>query len=370
MSASSNLRRRLAELVASDTQNPTGNTRPLADALARELRALGARTVEVFEAAGHHATYARFGPDTPTLLVNAHIDTVPANAGYSAPPLSLVEREGRLYGLGSADTKGAIAAILEALAIRAAQDGSGSGPERSFALLFSGDEEKGNACISAFLASDRARGLQRVIACEPTSGKVGHRHRGIGSALAIAGSPGGHSSRADIVANPLVSLARAAVALDHWGRRLREVGPPGFRGLCVNVASLDGGVAFNVIPTTATLCVSLRPAPGWDVEELLADAEGEVRRAAAPQDVEWKVTHASPPLATRDLAGFEPWLGERVRAPVDLGFWTEAALFSRAGIDAVVFGPGDIAQAHAPDEFVELSQLEMARDAFLRIFAS
>jgi acetylornithine deacetylase len=361
----SDLRRRLAALVGFDTQNPTGNEKPLVDSLAGELRGFGARTVETFEAEGHHAVYARFGDDAPSLLVNAHIDTVPANSGYSSPPLDLVERQGRLHGLGAADTKGAVAAILDALAARSAE----GKPPRGVGILLSGDEEKGQSIARAFLASGRARGLTRAIVCEPTGGKLGHRHRGIGSAEAVATSAGGHSSRADAVANPVVTLARAAIALDHWGRRMRELGPPGFRGLCLNVAAIDGGVAFNVIPTRATLRMSLRPAPGADVRELLDDAADEARRAAAPQDLEWRVIHASPPFATKNLAAFEPLFGERVRAPVDLAFWTEAALYSAAGIDAVVFGPGHIEQAHAADEYVEVSELEMARSAFLKIFS-
>jgi acetylornithine deacetylase len=364
--ATSDLRRRLAELVAFDTQNPTGNERPAIELLGRELRAVGARAVETFEAEGHHAVYARFGDDAPSLLVNAHVDTVPANSGYTASPFELVERGGRLHGLGAADTKGAIAAILEALAVRAAQ---GRSP-RGVGVLFSGDEEGGgHACIHAFLARGLGRGLTRAIVCEPTGGRVGHRHRGIGCADVIATSEGGHSSRADLVANPIVTLSHAALALDDWARRWRELGPPGFRGICLNVAAIDGGVAFNVIPTTATLRLSVRPAPGSDLRELLAEAEGEARRAAAPQDIEWRLGHLNAPFATRDLGSFEPLFGERVREPIDLAFWTEAALFGAAGIDAVVFGPGHIAQAHGADEFVEMSELEMARDVFLRIFA-
>jgi acetylornithine deacetylase len=342
-----------------------GDERPLVTALARELTAVGARAVEVFEADRHHAVYACFGDEPPGLLVNAHIDTVPANAGYTAPPLSLVERDGRLFGLGTADTKGAIAAILGALATRAAENRL----PRRVGVLLSGDEEKGSACLRAFLKSERARGVRQAIICEPTGGQVGHRHRGVGAAEIQAAAPGGHSSLAGTLPNPVITLARTALALEQWGRGWQELGPPGFRGLCLNIAGIDGGVAFNVIPSRATLRVSLRPAPGADVHRILAEAEGEARRAAAPQDVEWRTTHANPAFATRDLGAFEPMLGSRVRAPVDLAFWTEAALFATAGIDAVVFGPGRIEQAHAPDEYVELTQLEMARDAFLRVFA-
>jgi acetylornithine deacetylase len=354
--------RRLAELVAFDTQNPGGDEGPMVEKLAADLRNLGADAVETFAVAEHHSVYARFGA-APKLLLNAHVDTVPANSGYTAPPHTLVERDGRLYGLGTADTKGAIAAIVDALAARVA---TGRRPD-GVAVLFSGDEERGTRCTRAFLASGRARGLERAVVCEPTGCRVGNRHRGIGAAVASASSPGGHSSRADDLPSPIVMLARAAVALDAMGRRHRGLGPPGFPGLCMNVAAIDGGVAFNVIPTRATLKISLRPAPGADVHAVLAEAEAEARKATAPDPIEWSLELANPAFQTRDLEGFVPLLGVRARSPVDLAFWTEAALFSEAGIDAVVFGPGDIAQAHGADEYVELEQLAAARDAFLQV---
>jgi acetylornithine deacetylase len=197
---------------------------------------------------------------------------------------------------------------------------------------------------------------------------VGARHRGIGAIEATATSPGGHSSRVDTIPSPIALLARAAVALDDMGRRYRDRGPAGFLGICLNVAAIDGGLAFNVIPTHATLRMSLRPAPGSDLGALLDEAELAARAAVAPTVIGWSVVNANPPFATRELAAFEPLLGARARAPVDLAFWTEAALFSKAGIDAVVFGPGRIEQAHAADEFVTLDELETACDTFFRVF--
>ena len=356
---------RLADLVAFDTQNPSGDERPMVALLGRQLADLGAATVDVREVDGHAFVYARFGTGDPRVLLNAHVDTVPANAGYTTSPHTLVERAGRLHGLGSADTKGAIAAIVQAIA-----DVNAAGkPPQGFGVLFSGDEERRNTCIRQFLA-DRTltSGLERAIVCEPTGCAVGSRHRGIAAAEAVATSPGGHSSRADELPSPIALLARAAVALDDMGRRHRHLGPPGFEGLCLNVASLDGGVAFNVIPTRAMLRMSLRPAPGSDLQALVAEAEEVSRAAVAPADIEWTVINANPPFATRDPASFARLLGPRVNQPVDLAFWTEAALLSAAGIDAVVFGPGHIAQAHAADEYVELAQLEAAHQAFVRLF--
>jgi len=151
------------------------------------------------------------------------------------------------------------------------------------------------------------------------------------------------------------------------GVEFKAKGPPGFRGINLNVAALDGGIAFNVVPTRAALTFSLRQAPGDRVEDLLAEAERRMRAATSPHAVAWSVTIASPSLQQRDLAGFEPLLGARVAEPIDLDFWTEASRLSERGIDAVVFGPGSIAQAHAADEYVEFAELEAARDAFSHV---
>jgi len=357
---------RLTELVAFDTQNPMGDERPAVTWLGEQLREMGAERVEVRQEDDHGFVYAVFGTERPRLLLNAHVDTVPANAGYSTPPHVLVERDGRLQGLGAADTKGAIAAILQAIV-----DVNASGrPPRGVGILFSGDEERRNTCIRSFL-SDPAlcSGLERAIVCEPTGCAVGWRHRGIGAAEAVATSVGGHSSRADQIPSPIALLARAAVALDDLGRLYRHRGPPGFQGLCLNVASLDGGLAFNVIPTRATLRMSLRPAPGSDLNALMAEAERAARAAVAPAQIEWAVLNSNPPFQTRDLPPLQALLGESAAA-IDLAFWTEAALLSAAGIDAVVFGPGHIEQAHAADEYVELTQLQAAYRAFVQVLGN
>jgi acetylornithine deacetylase len=354
------LQTRLSQLVSFDTQNPVGDEPALARYLAGELSRLGASTVEILEIGGHASVLAYLGPNPPRLLLNAHLDTVPANTGYTAPPHHLIAREGRLYGLGSADTKGAIASILHALeATPAAQR------RPDVAVLFSGDEEHGGTCMRRFLADTAdARGIERAIVCEPTSCRIGRRHRGIAAVEVRAVSEGGHSSRADRLPAPVALLARAAVALDDMGRHYRHTGPAGFEGLCLNIAAIDGGLAFNVIPTEAKLVFSMRPAPGADLGALLVEAEQAARRAAAPEPVTWNVVLANPPFQTENLHAFANLFGTYYQDAVDLGFWTEAALLAEAGIDAVVFGPGSIDQAHAPDEFVERGELKLASEIF------
>src|SRR5205823_11402692 len=143
------------------------------------------------------------------------------------------------------------------------------------------------------------------------------------------------------------------------------LGPIGFRGMCMNVAKLDGGIAFNVMPEEATVTISVRPPPGTDVEyvreQLHALALDVVPRA------QLVVPMSNPSFHTRAPSEFPEVLG--AAAPIDLAFWTEAALLAAAGIDSVVYGPGDIANAHAPDEFVPIADLERARDTFAAVLA-
>lgn len=349
----------LAELIGYRTDNPGGDEVALCERLARELEARGCDRVRVTEVprdAGRGGyVYAAFGE--PRLLVNAHVDTVPANTGWTRDPWTAEITAEHVVGLGACDTKGAIAAILTALE-HARPDGVG--------VLFSGDEERNTTCVRAFLASDDARGLERALVCEPTSRQIGVRHRGVGAFRATCRGKGGHSSGADHMPKPVVTMARLAVALDELGRGELDAGPADMKGLCVNVAGLDGGVAFNVVPDAAALTWSLRPPPGYDTAGFVARQ----RAAAAAIDpeitIETALDHA--PFATRDQPGFAELLGDYGAAYVPLQFWTEAAILAEAGIDAVVLGPGDIARAHAADELVPVADLAWATELFTHVF--
>ena len=358
----------LSELVAIPTHHPAaaggegGDERRLCDHLVPLLRARGADEVTVVDAPRHHGgpgayIYARWGQ--PTWLINAHVDTVPANSGWSRDPWTPVIEDGKLYGLGSADTKGAIAATLAAL-----DDVRPQGA----AVLFSGDEERGTASVVHFLGSERAAGIRRAIVCEPTARKAGIRHRGVLAYEASFAGKGGHSSNADFMPKPVVTMARLAVALDELGRQYLHDGPPGMQGLCMNVAALRGGVAFNVVPDSAQLIWSVRPPPGF-AREPWERAIAERVQAVDPAITVALRTHHEP-FACRDVAGFQAWLGDAIASWVGLDFWTEAALYEAAGIDAVVVGPGDIVQAHAADEHVTLADLAWATDLYRRLLTA
>lgn len=340
----------LSELIRFDTHNPGGDELALCLRLADRLKQLSPDALELVEvplAEGKGAyVFARWG--TPRVMINAHVDTVPPNAGWSRDPYTPLVADGRLWGLGACDTKGAIAAAVCALE---------AGTPRDVAVLFSGDEELNGTCMRVFLRSDAARSIRRVVVCEPTGCRVGIRHRGVISMQARVVGHGGHSSNADHMPAPIADLARCAVAIADWGVVHRDQGPAGFQGMCVNIAGIDGGVAFNVVPEAALLTVSLRPPPGFKNAPLIAELTALIHQHAPTAVVTTPVDNDPFQIDARAMCEAFGWQHSEA---IDLAFWTEAALLSAASIEAVVYGPGEIDHAHAPDESVELSQLAQA----------
>ncbi len=349
----------LAELIRFRTTNPEGDEIAICEHLETALKARGADAASVTEVPRPGSrggyVYARFGE--PELLINAHVDTVPVNAGWQQDPFEPRLENERIYGLGAADTKGAIAAVLAALErVR----------PKNVGILFSGDEERTGTCIPAFLRSPDAEGLRRAVVCEPTARRAGTRHRGVLAYRASLTGAGGHSSRADHMPKPIVTMAKLAVALGEVGEARVNEGPAGMTGLAMNVAEIGGGVAFNVVPERAELTFSIRPYPGFDKDAFDRDIGARARDIHPDIALENVLDHR--PLECRDEAPLRALLGDAVREYVGLDFWTEAAVLSAAGIEPVVVGPGDIAQAHSPEEFVAIADLAWATDLFTRVF--
>ena len=296
----------------------------------------------------------------PRRLFNVHLDTVPDSPGWSADPWRLRVDGDRAIGLGACDIKGAAAGLLAAAA---ATTGDA-------AFLFGSDEEANDArCIHGFLAA--GHGFDEAIVAEPTRCEAVLAHRGIASVLLRFRGEAGHASAAGALeASALHQAVRwgaNALALVE-GESHRRFG--GLTGLRFNIGRIEGGIKANVTAPSAELRFGFRPLPSHDIDDLHARF-----RACAGALDHYEETFRGPPLPAGNVADAEERrlaardLADELGLPIGnaVDFWTEASLFSRAGMTAFVYGPGDIAQAHAADEWVALEQLQRYAESVARI---
>lgn len=352
----------LEALVAFDTRNPPRaiGTGGIFDYLRAHLPGF---RIEITDF-GDGAVSLLAVRGNPSRLFNVHIDTVPSSPAWSADPHVLRVVGDRAIGLGACDIKGAAAGLLAAAA-----ETTGDA-----AFLFSSDEEANDArCIAGFLAGDH--GFREAIVAEPTGCEAVLAHRGISAVrMAFRGQAGHASSAHALDASALHQAMRWGVkALDHV-QGCSHVRFGGLTGLRFNIGKVEGGIKANVIAPTAEVRFGFRPLPSQDMDALHATFRGLADPVAL---AEYEETFRGPSLPAGDVAEAEARrlqardladeLGLAVGNAVD--FWTEASLFSRAGLTAIVYGPGHIAQAHTADEWVALDQLETYAQSVKRILA-
>jgi len=351
---------RLSQLVACDTQNPPRNIHQGSDifGICSDALSDGFEISVTDHGEGHVTWFAVRG--NPHVLFNVHLDTVPAGEGWSHDPHELVIKDGRAYGRGACDIKGA-AAVLLTIAKRTSDD---------MALLFTTDEEgAGGCCVQKFIDSGGAERFSQVIVAEPTGCRAVTGHRGFLSVKTRFHGLAGHSSEAralnENANHQMACWAASALAL--VGRKKTSPEDP---ATCMNLGLVDGGTKSNVIAAHAFVHWSARLQPGECNQTFLEEI-----KACAPEysNAEWEVPFAGEPLpaAGQSSKGAEEFCrqhGLSIAEPVN--FWTEAALFSAAGIPAIVLGPGHITEAHQTDEWVELDQLEQALEIYTRLVSA
>ena len=350
----------LEALVGFDTRNPPRaiGTDGIFDYLRAQLH--GFRVEVIDHGAGAVSMLAVRG--TPTRVFNVHLDTVPASPHWSADPHRLRVTADRAVGLGACDIKGAAAGLLAA----AAQTRGAA------AFLFSSDEEANDPrCIAAFLARDH--GFRAAVVAEPTRSEAVLAHRGIASVLMRFRGAAGHASGANALQASALhqSLRWGGRALDFVEAQAHQRFG-GLTGLRFNVGRIEGGIKANVIAPAAEVRFGFRPLPSQDIDALHA----QFRDFADVDALEhYEETFRGPSLPAGDVAQAESRrlaardLADALHLPIGnaVDFWTEVSLFSAAGMDAIVYGPGDIAQAHTADEWVALEQLQHYTDTLIRI---
>jgi acetylornithine deacetylase/succinyl-diaminopimelate desuccinylase family protein len=364
-------------LVAADSQNPPGRERAVVDVARRLLEGLGASSItEVEPEPGRPSLVAVVGTGDagrPALIVNGHLDTVPFDAAtWTHDPLACEHVDGRLYGRGTADMKGGIAAAIEAVRVaRAATDGDVP-CDVVFHLV--ADEETGGQKGTRVLLE---KGFITGDACidpEPTSMQISIAERGLlQAAIAITGVPA-HASEPHRGDSAIEHAARMVLALQgaDYGEEHPLLGRPSS-----NVGIIEGGSGINVVAPSCTLKIDRRVLPGATADATLATIREKVDAAdpSARYDLETLVfgeaselSRDDPFLATFQRA-YQAGLGHEAGI-IGLQATTDARFVrNQAGIPALVCGPGDLDQAHRVDEWVSVDALVDATVVYAELIA-
>lgn len=349
----------LRRLVAFDTTSRRSNL-DLVHWAADYLDSAGARVRLTSDASGEKANIlATIGPDEPGgIVLSGHSDVVPVDdQDWASDPFVLASRDGRLHGRGAADMKGFVAACLAA-----APGWQARKLPRPIHLALSYDEEVGCLGVPLLIADMLAHCPMPALAIigEPTQMRIGLSHRGFYGYRTVFHGRAAHSSDPRLGASAIEPAAALVAALSGLGARGECC------GITVNIGRIAGGSAINIVPERCEVVWEFRPPNEAVVGAVLAEVEDFVARLPSDLSVETTPLARVLPLhcaadspavaATRGFGGLWP--------PLAMPFGTEAGFFQQAGIPALVCGPGSIAQAHQPNEWIASAELEAA-DRFL-----
>jgi acetylornithine deacetylase len=362
----------LADLIAFPTVSADSNLELIAYCAAM-LDALGARTDMTLDPSGQKANlFASLGPDIDGGIVLAgHTDVVPVeDQDWSTEPFEAVERDGRIYGRGTCDMKGFIACAL-AMAPRLAE----MELTRPVHFAFTYDEETGclgaGVMLKALAEAGRRPGI--CIIGEPTSMQIVEGHKGCNEYTTRFSGLAGHGSQPDRGVSAVEYAVRYVGRLLELREALKGRTPAGSRfdppWTTLQVGRLAGGIAHNVIADNCEVGWELRPVVDADADFVKGEMETYVADTLLPA---MRAVHPEAAVETEiigEVCGFAPMPDSEAAALVAeltggndrevVSFGTEAGLYQRQGMSAVVCGPGSIAQAHKADEFVAVDQLEL-----------
>lgn len=367
----------LKRLIAFDTVSSESNL-ALIDYVRELLASKGIESLIVKDESGRKANlFASVGPrDVPGVLLSGHTDVVPAaGQAWTVPAFQATLRDGRIYGRGSCDMKGFIA-----LAVDAMLSAADAPLIRPLQLALSHDEEIGCVGVRRLLDVLHLAPVRPMLCIvgEPTEMQFVLGHKGKGSYRTLCRGQEAHSSLAPRSANAIHLACDFIAALREGQRRLQQGAHDAAYDVpysTVHVGQIAGGKALNIVPNLCTLDFEVRNLPADDLDQFIEQMReqaqaivAEAKRLSSVAAIEIETLNVYPGLdthpsveAVRLLQAFAaPGTGS-----AKVSFGTEGGLFSqRLDVPVVVCGPGSIKQAHKPDEFVELSQMD-AGERFL-----
>lgn len=363
----------IARLIAHDTTSRNSNLALIED-VRDHCRALGLPVTQTYNDERSKANLFVTIPDrtgrvTGGVVLSGHTDVVPVDGqDWSSDPFVAQIRDGRLYGRGACDMKGFLGVAL-ALAPRF-RDMSLRQPMH---LALSYDEELGCLGAPVMIADLTARGVRpdSCIVGEPTGMRPIAAHKGVHQYRCSVHGRSAHSSRTPDGVNAIEYAARIITRFRAMmdAERYTPHSDPAFDVPFTtgSVGKIQGGTAANIVAQDCEFVFDCRPMPGYDVGRLEQALETYIAEDVLP---EMQAEHPDAAVVLERLVSVPGLLGRdesallalamtlaRVDRPAKVAYSTEAGQFAEADIDTIVCGPGDIAQAHRPNEYVALDQI-------------
>ena len=365
----------LTRLIAFDTTSRNSNLELIAW-VEDFLRQRGIASRRVANADGTKANlYASIGPDVAGgVVLSGHTDVVPVDDQlWSSDPWVLSERGGKLYGRGAADMKAFIA-----LALAHVDEARAAALKRPIVLAFSYDEEIGCLGAPALIAelAAQANKPSAVIVGEPTSMKVVSAHKGVRSFIVEVTGREGHSSLPDQGVSAVMEAVKLMSLVADMSEEARALTHPHFKppGPTMTIGKVDGGTASNILARRCSFiwdCRCPEMAQGDAIERRFRAVAAEVDasiKARAPEGGVTITRRSNTPGLTIERDSEAEVLARALTGDNEtraVAYAAEAGLFQRAGMPAIICGPGSIEQAHQPDEWIERTQIEEGA-AFMR----
>ena len=354
----------LDALVSFDTQNPPGRESQAVAWLARTLETFGCKVWTEEALPGRPNVVAELGNgDGKTLAFNSHVDVVPVGGGWAGDPFKLREDGGRFYGRGACDAKGAIAAMLDAVRTLCTDRRGWRGTLRA---VFVADEETESRGAKAYAKTSPH--IDYAVIGEPTSNGIVTAHKGSLRPIVAVTGVAAHSGTPELGVNAIYGAAKLCELVE---REHVEVISRRRHPLCgaaaMSVTRIHGGHADNIIPERCELMIDRRMIPGEDEETVKREIAQLLERSGVRAEIiAWQPTTGGP----TETEVSQPIVQVALRAaaahgvarPGPAGFQGGCDLvhFRKTGAQGVILGPGTLAVAHKPDEFVPAEELFVA----------
>ena len=368
----------LAELVRRPSVNPMGRTdidpaiiyeSRVTAFLEEQLRELGCEFRKQHVAPGRENIVATYSPANArrSIMFEAHQDTVPVDAMIIEPFAATVEG-GKLFGRGACDVKAGVAVMFTAFARLVREKPPGSA---AVTLAYTVDEE--HSCLGVRELVRSGVRADAAIVAEPTLLNIVNAHKGVVRWVLETTGRACHSSRPDDGVNAIYRMAKLITGVERYAEALRQLQPDPLLGpRTISLGRITGGVSPNTVPDVCRADIDRRLIPGETALSATTELEAFLR---SHSDVPFTLTTApsgcaplGPELSGKLVeefgAAINAVVGKHTVHPVPFG--TDAATLAGAGVPSIVFGPGDIAQAHTKDEWIDLAQLAPAAEILFR----